>query len=153
MGCLVQLLLSSAPDLQLSYPSKLQKQQQQQQQQQQQAGGGGSSSSMGSQVLAQREAAATAERLLAHVPPQPQLQQVAGGSMLLNMLSGLLGRRALEWGTGWIDGLSGPWEDYRRSGDPDGLLPPCDLTRLVGVKVPRGPCWVYVGQLQVPHAR
>lgn len=27
-------------------------------------------------------------------------------------------------------------------GDPAGLLPPPDLTRLVGVKVPAGACWV-----------
>ncbi|GAB4813829.1 hypothetical protein N2152v2_000875 [Parachlorella kessleri] len=27
-------------------------------------------------------------------------------------------------------------------GDPGGLLPPCDMTRLVGLKVPAGPCWV-----------
>jgi hypothetical protein len=28
--------------------------------------------------------------------------------------------------------------------DPDGLLPPCDMKRLVGVKVPSSPCWVTV---------
>jgi hypothetical protein len=27
-------------------------------------------------------------------------------------------------------------------GDPSGLLPPLDLRRLVGLKVPAGPCWV-----------
>lgn len=27
-------------------------------------------------------------------------------------------------------------------GDPSGLLPPPDLRRLVGIKVPAGPCWV-----------
>ena len=32
---------------------------------------------------------------------------------------------------------SGRWP-----GDPQGLLPPCDMTRLVGLKVPARPCWV-----------
>ena len=34
---------------------------------------------------------------------------------------------------------------WLRSGDPDGLLPPCDLLKLVGVKVPAGSCFVRVG--------
>eukprot|EP00198_Chlamydomonas_reinhardtii_P014318 XP_001703655.1 predicted protein [Chlamydomonas reinhardtii] len=78
----------------------------------------------------------------------PQLRQVAGGSWLYGVLSGLVGARALAWGCGWFDGVDGPLEDFRHSGDPGGLLPPCDLKRLVGVKVPRRPLWV---QLGVPH--
>ncbi|KAG2434321.1 hypothetical protein HYH02_012343 [Chlamydomonas schloesseri] len=96
-------------------------------------------------AAASRAAAAAA---LAAVPPQPQLRKVAGGSWLYGVLSGLVGARALAWGCGWFDGVDGPLEDFRHSGDPGGLLPPCDLKRLVGVKVPRRPLWV---QLAVPH--
>lgn len=32
--------------------------------------------------------------------------------------------------------------DWTHSGDVQGLLPPCDHNRLVGVKVPARPCWV-----------
>ncbi|KAG2423055.1 hypothetical protein HXX76_015571 [Chlamydomonas incerta] len=96
-------------------------------------------------AAASRAAAAAA---LAAVPPQPQLRQAAGGSWLYGVLSGLVGARALAWGCGWFDGVDGPLEDFRHSGDPGGLLPPCDLKRLVGVKVPRKPLWV---QLGVPH--
>lgn len=41
-------------------------------------------------------------------------------------------------------GPSGPASTAVRGppGDPDGLLPPPDLRKLVGIKVPAGPCWV-----------
>lgn len=58
-------------------------------------------------AAASRAAAAAA---LAAVPPQPQLRQVAGGSWLYGVLSGLVGARALAWGCGWFDGVDGPLE-------------------------------------------
>jgi hypothetical protein len=35
-------------------------------------------------------------------------------------------------------------------GDPSGLLPPPDLRRLVGIKVPAGPCWVQLRRRALP---
>ena len=35
------------------------------------------------------------------------------------------------------------------AGDPKGLLPPPDITKLVGIKVPAGPCWVKVRRRRV----
>ncbi|KXZ53780.1 hypothetical protein GPECTOR_6g698 [Gonium pectorale] len=78
--------------------------------------------------------------------PQPQLAAVQGGSLLYGLLAGAVGPKALAWGTGWFDGLDGPLQDWRTSGDPSGLLPPCDIRRLVGVKVPKKPCWVQLGR-------
>ncbi|EFJ41941.1 hypothetical protein VOLCADRAFT_119569 [Volvox carteri f. nagariensis] len=79
--------------------------------------------------------------------PDPQLQAVQGGSFLYAALATLLGPSAMAWGFGWFDGLDGPMQEWRESGDPAGLLPPCDLRRLVGVKVPRKPCWVQLGRI------
>lgn len=48
-------------------------------------------------------------------------------------------------GTG--DGTAGntAQQGWGNSGDPGRLLPACDLQRLVGIKVPLGPCMVVVG--------
>jgi hypothetical protein len=35
-------------------------------------------------------------------------------------------------------------------GDPGGLLPPPDLRKLVGIKVPAGPCWVQYQRRTAP---
>ncbi|GLC34215.1 hypothetical protein PLESTB_001610000 [Pleodorina starrii] len=79
---------------------------------------------------------------------QPQLRTVQGGSLLYAVMALVLGPSAMSWGFGWFDGLDGPMQEWRESGDPAGLLPPCDLRRLVGVKVPRKPCWVQLGRPQ-----
>ncbi|GIM05479.1 hypothetical protein Vretimale_9965 [Volvox reticuliferus] len=78
--------------------------------------------------------------------PHPQLRAVQGGSLLYAVISRLLGPSAMAWGFGWFDGLDGPIQEWRESGDPAGLLPPCDLRRLVGTKVPKKPCWVQLGR-------
>ncbi|GIL67327.1 hypothetical protein Vafri_20647 [Volvox africanus] len=78
--------------------------------------------------------------------PHSQLRAVQGGSLLYTVISRLLEPSAMAWGFGWFDGLDGPIEEWRDSGDPAGLLPPCDLRRLVGTKVPKKPCWVQLGR-------
>ncbi|GLI64265.1 hypothetical protein VaNZ11_007480 [Volvox africanus] len=78
--------------------------------------------------------------------PHPQLRAVQGGSLLYAILTRLLEPSAMAWGFGWFDGLDGPIQEWRESGDPAGLLPPCDLRRLVGTKVPKKPCWVQLGR-------
>lgn len=64
----------------------------------------------------------------------------------------VLGERA-EWGLGLFEGTpgapageagpsSGQLETWKTSGDEQGLLPACDLHRLVGLKVPKQPCLI-----------
>ncbi len=61
-------------------------------------------------------------------------------SRLPSWLWRVLGRsRSLCWGLGLLD--VGGWE---ASGDARGLLPRCNLRRLVGLKVPAEPCRVLV---------
>jgi hypothetical protein len=51
-------------------------------------------------------------------------------------------RRSREPVNGDAAGAPGGTSKGGAPGDPHGLLPPLDLRRLVGLKVPAGPCWV-----------
>lgn len=49
-----------------------------------------------------------------------------------------------------MDRVAGPLSTWKESGDVHGLLPRCNLQRLVGLKVPAEPCWVCVNQSAPP---
>ena len=102
-------------------------------------------------------------KLLESSDPAPQ-KSIRGSeesteSPFFMFLRNILGDHQLSWGMGLFEGMqrhgSGSTsssdgeavkattvESWRHSGDASGLLPPCNLVRLVGLKVPSGPCFV-----------
>lgn len=76
-----------------------------------------------------------------HAPVQYGGAVAAGVSSLLRPL----GMEQLAWGAGvGLEEVAAAEEAWRHSGDPLGLLPPAQLGKLVGVKVPAAPCMVRV---------
>ena len=71
-------------------------------------------------------------------PPSPPTPWYSIYSPLLPMIFGEDGGK---FGLGVFDGKL---ESWARSGDKEGLLPPCNLIRLVGLKVPADKCLVRV---------
>lgn len=99
-------------------------------------------------ILARREVwyAAAAD---ASSQPHPQGTGERGGAgaaggwraLGKQLVVRLLGRLAF-WGLG-VTADGGRRAGAHGSSSP--LLPPCDHLRLVGIKVPAGPCWVRLG--------
>ena len=59
----------------------------------------------------------------------------------------VMGGETAKWSFGLFDThveADGPMQAWTTSGDPQSLLPPCELRRLVGVKLPASPCMVEV---------
>lgn len=93
--------------------------------------------------------------------PQSSGDAAQSPSSILVFLRNFLGDLPLSWGLGLFEKthpiekkdedrstlysdrkVSNAVESWRHSGDTLGLLPPCNLIRLVGLKVPLGPCFV-----------
>ncbi|GAX85351.1 hypothetical protein CEUSTIGMA_g12768.t1 [Chlamydomonas eustigma] len=81
------------------------------------------------------------------LPTNLTQERPQAGSTLSKVLHLLIGDEAVVWGLGVFDVAAGETgskllQRWINSGDEDGLLPPCNLQRLVGIKVPSEPCYV-----------